>query len=100
MAVVVFLAMKNTPLAILTPYSYERLNGLHRVAGYTTLAHTIVHAVAYTHYFLTTGRPEKFSEAHIIAAIVLGFAVLFTVLAGVFLKRTSPFRNHLHWSSC
>ncbi|KAH7030765.1 ferric reductase NAD binding domain-containing protein [Microdochium trichocladiopsis] len=89
MAVVVFLAMKNTPLAILTPYSYERLNGLHRVAGYTTLAHMIVHATVYTNYFLTTSGPAKFTEDHIIAGIILGFAVLFTVLVATFLRRAN-----------
>lgn len=38
----VFLALKNTPLAILTAYSYERLNSLHQIAGYTTLLYTIL----------------------------------------------------------
>jgi len=89
MAVVVFLAMKNTPLAILTTYSYERLNSLHRAAGYTVLAQTIVHAVAYTQYFLGSSQTGKFSEQHIIAGIVLGFAVLATVAVGVSLRRAN-----------
>ena len=41
-SITVFLALKNTPLAILTAYSYERLNSLHRIAGYTTLVYTIL----------------------------------------------------------
>lgn len=96
MAVVVFLAMKNTPLAILTTYSYERLNSLHRAAGYTVLAQTIVHAVAYTQYFLSSSQPGKFSEKHIIAGIVLGFAVLGTVAVGFGLRRKSPFGVNPH----
>jgi predicted ferric reductase len=47
---VIFLSLKNTPLAILTSYSYERLNFFHRVAGYSligfTMAHTVVMLVA------------------------------------------------------
>ena len=40
--------MRNTPLAFLTAYSYERLNVLHQVAGYSTIAFAIAHAVVYT----------------------------------------------------
>ncbi|MBH1945604.1 ferric reductase-like transmembrane domain-containing protein, partial [Erythrobacter sp. YJ-T3-07] len=42
-ALVVFLALKNTPLAILTSYSYERLNPLHQVSGYATIIFMVIH---------------------------------------------------------
>jgi predicted ferric reductase len=42
---VIFLSLKNTPLAILTTYSYERLNFFHRVAGYALIACTMSHTV-------------------------------------------------------
>jgi predicted ferric reductase len=42
-AFLVFLALKNTPLAFLTAHSYETLNPLHQVAGYTTMVTALVH---------------------------------------------------------
>ena len=43
-AFVTFLALKNTPLAFLTAYSYEKLNPLHQVGGYTTIIYVFLHA--------------------------------------------------------
>ncbi len=43
-----FLALKNMPLAFLTAYSYERLNVLHQIAGYTTVLLSILHVVCVT----------------------------------------------------
>jgi hypothetical protein len=42
---VIFLSLKNTPLAILTTYSYEKLNFFHQVAGYSLIAFTFAHTV-------------------------------------------------------
>ncbi|KAE8443730.1 hypothetical protein EG329_001410 [Mollisiaceae sp. DMI_Dod_QoI] len=44
-AFIVFLALKNTPLAFLTSYSYERLNLLHQVGGYTTITFALLHTI-------------------------------------------------------
>jgi predicted ferric reductase len=44
-AFITFLALKNTPLAFLTAYSYERLNPLHQVGGYTTITYSFLHAI-------------------------------------------------------
>ncbi|KAF8851173.1 hypothetical protein BDZ45DRAFT_632015 [Acephala macrosclerotiorum] len=44
-AFIVFLALKNTPLAFLTAYSYERLNLLHQVGGYSTIIFALLHAI-------------------------------------------------------
>ncbi|KAH9900225.1 ferric reductase NAD binding domain-containing protein [Xylariomycetidae sp. FL2044] len=87
MALVMFLALKNTPLAFLTAYSYERLNVLHQIAGYTTLLFTILHASIYSHYFISEHRIEVLQEEVVTAAIVLGFALLVTCLAGLTLRR-------------
>ncbi|TGJ81668.1 hypothetical protein E0Z10_g7105 [Xylaria hypoxylon] len=87
LAFVVFLALKNTPLAVLTVYSYERLNSLHQIAGYTTLLYTILHAVLYTYYFISAGRISILREEVVTAGIVLGFAMFFTVFAGLTLRR-------------
>ncbi|KAI3318034.1 ferric reductase NAD binding domain-containing protein [Xylariaceae sp. AK1471] len=87
LALVVFLALKNTPLAILTAYSYERLNSLHRIAGYTTLLYVILHSSLYTSYFLKAGEAQILRENIVTAGIIAGFAMLFTVLAGMILRR-------------
>ncbi|KAK0616286.1 ferric reductase NAD binding domain-containing protein [Immersiella caudata] len=88
LAFVVFLALKNTPLAILTAYSYERLNCLHRIAGYTVFLYIILHAALYTAYFNSTGRMvTMYAERKMIAAIVAGFALLTGVFASTVLRR-------------
>ncbi|OTA98741.1 hypothetical protein M426DRAFT_28159 [Hypoxylon sp. CI-4A] len=87
MVFVVFLALKNTPLAILTAYSYERLNILHQIAGYTTMLYAILHGSMYSAYFIDDGRIEILREDVVTAGIILGFAMLFSVLAGMIVKR-------------
>ncbi|CAJ2503027.1 Uu.00g104210.m01.CDS01 [Anthostomella pinea] len=87
MALVVFLALKNTPLAFLTAYSYERLNGLHQIAGYTTLLYAILHGTIYPAYFIKAEQWEVLHLEIVNAGIVLGFATLSTVLAGTILRR-------------
>ena len=44
LVLVIFLALKNTPLALLTANSYESLNQLHQVGGYTTALCAALHA--------------------------------------------------------
>ena len=44
-AFIFFLALKNTPLGFLTSYSYERLNVLHQIAGYTTVLLSVLHSM-------------------------------------------------------
>ncbi|KAI1081049.1 ferric reductase NAD binding domain-containing protein [Whalleya microplaca] len=87
MVLVVFLALKNTPFAILTAYSYERLNVLHQISGYTTLVYAICHGCVYAAYFIHEGRVNVLREEIVTAAIILGFALLFSVLAGMILRR-------------
>ncbi|KAI1325438.1 hypothetical protein F5Y16DRAFT_401438 [Xylariaceae sp. FL0255] len=87
MAFVVFLALKNTPLAIITTYSYERLNKLHQIAGYTTLIYVILHASIYSSYFLEAGRTAVLREDVVKAGIVAGFSMLSIVLTGGILRR-------------
>ncbi|RYP43691.1 hypothetical protein DL768_009773 [Monosporascus sp. mg162] len=87
MVLVVFLALKNTPLALLTPYSYEQLNGLHQTAGYTTVIQSIAHGVIYVVYFAHAGRWETIHEDIVIVAYVLLAALFFSATAGLILKR-------------
>lgn len=86
-AVVVFLALKNTPLAFLSAYSYERLNGLHQIAGYTSFVYLVLHAAMYTHYFLVNNRAETLQTQSTIAGIVAGFAFLGVLFSAVVIRR-------------
>ncbi|KAL2129389.1 hypothetical protein VTI74DRAFT_7847 [Chaetomium olivicolor] len=88
MALVVFLALKNTPLAFLTAYSYERLNCLHQIAGYTMFVLVVLHASMYTAFFNSQGRLKtQFAETKEIAAIITGFGILGAVFSATVLKR-------------
>ncbi|KAK3503495.1 ferric reductase NAD binding domain-containing protein [Neurospora crassa] len=88
LGLVVFLALKNTPLAFLTAYSYERLNCLHRIAGYTMFIWMVLHASLYTTYFSEAGIiVTKFQDRSEIAAIVAGFSFLTVVLSATILRR-------------
>ena len=44
LALVVFLGLKNTPLSPLAGKSYDSINVLHRVCGYTTILYMVLHA--------------------------------------------------------
>ncbi|KAK2777434.1 ferric reductase transmembrane component 5 [Colletotrichum kahawae] len=50
MALCVFFGLKNTPLAILSGHSYERLNYFHRLAGYAAVLQLLLHAIFYMVY--------------------------------------------------
>lgn len=83
----IFLALKNTPLAFLSAYSYERLNGLHQIAGYTSFVYLVLHAAMYTHYFLVHDRAEMLQTQSSIAGIVAGFAFLGVLVSAVIVRR-------------
>jgi predicted ferric reductase len=88
MALVIFLALKNTPLAFLTAYSYERLNCLHQVAGCTLFIAMVIHAALYTSYFNAQGNLLTiFADRGQIAAIVAGFAFLSIVFSALVIRR-------------
>lgn len=44
-AFIFFLALRHTPLAYLTSWTYERLNVLHQIAGYTTVLLSVLHTM-------------------------------------------------------
>lgn len=87
MVLVVFLALKNTPLAFLTAYSYERLNCLHQIAGYTAVVQGIIHGVIYVVYFAQHQNWEVIHEDIVVIAYPLLAALVFMILAGMILKR-------------
>lgn len=85
--IVVFLALKNTPLAVLSAYSYERLNGLHQIAGYTTFIYLILHASMYTSYFMSSGYSAILTTDAVKAGIVAGFAFLGVAVSGAIIRK-------------
>ncbi|KAH8893919.1 hypothetical protein GQ53DRAFT_840208 [Thozetella sp. PMI_491] len=87
--VTVFLALKNTPLAFLTPYSYERINALHRAAGCLILVFTVAHTIAWLVAFAPSGSLRVFREEEQIYGALSGAAMLIMWLAWVILRRFS-----------
>ncbi|ETS79288.1 hypothetical protein PFICI_09141 [Pestalotiopsis fici W106-1] len=88
-AFIVFLALKNTPLAFLTKYSYERLNFLHRVAGYTTVLFMLLHTAAYIRHEVAKNKLEKLIEIDNVCGIVAGCAMLVIAMTALlFMERT------------
>ncbi|KAJ0153250.1 Dimethlysulfonioproprionate lyase DddP [Fusarium oxysporum f. sp. albedinis] len=79
--IVVLLSLKNTPIVIFMASSYECLNILHRITGYTTLIFAIVHSCSYAAVFgaqnflrRLLAREEIFGMVAMGSFLVLGFA--------------------------
>ncbi|KAI0107018.1 ferric reductase NAD binding domain-containing protein [Nemania sp. FL0031] len=89
LAVLVFLALKNTPLAALIGYPHNHLNYFHQVAGYVTIGLMILHAALYPPYYVAIKfKPETLIEKDNVMGIISG-AAMFLILLSVFLiKRT------------
>ncbi|ATY65523.1 Ferric reductase-like transmembrane component [Cordyceps militaris CM01] len=82
----VFLALKNTPLAFLTAWSYERLNILHRYSGMFAVLHMIIHAITYSAYFAGQGQPEMLTMKSSIYGILAGASFFLLGVSGVVLR--------------
>ncbi|UNI15677.1 hypothetical protein JDV02_002188 [Purpureocillium takamizusanense] len=87
LVVLIVLALKNTPLAFLTAWSYERLNVLHQVAGYMMITLIIVHASCYSSYFVHDGRPERLLEVGERFGMVAGISLVIIAFAGAVVRR-------------
>lgn len=87
MAFVVFLSLKNTPLAFLTAYSYERLNCLHQISGCLMFLMMVVHAACYTSYFAKKDKLSILREKEQVAGILAGFAFLSVVFSALVFRR-------------
>lgn len=82
----VFLALKNTPLAWLTAWSYERLNILHRYSGAFAVIHMIIHASSYSQYFASLGEPSMLTMPTSIYGIIAGSSFIILGLSGIVLR--------------
>jgi hypothetical protein len=76
----VFLALRNTPLAPLSGQSYEKLRPLHKTAGYTCIATSVLHGIIYLADVSESGTLYKFRELDYLAG---GIAGLSMVIIGV-----------------
>lgn len=83
----VFLALKNTPLAFLTAWSYERLNVLHRYAGLYAVLHMIIHACCYSAYFAEEGEGSMLTSNTSIYGTIAGSCFFILGLTGIFLRK-------------
>ncbi|KAL7811028.1 ferric reductase NAD binding domain-containing protein [Trichoderma aethiopicum] len=87
LVVVIFLALKNTPLAFLTAWSYERLNILHQIAGSMCIIFVIIHASCYSSYFGLAGRTAILREESVIYGEIAGVSFFIVGFAGAVIRR-------------
>ncbi|QQK44079.1 FAD-binding 8 [Penicillium digitatum] len=64
LVLLVFLALKNTPLAPLTATSYEKLRPLHKVAGYTCIFASVLHGIVYLSAWSKIGNLHEMKEVN------------------------------------
>jgi hypothetical protein len=88
LAFVIFLSLKNTPLAILSASSYETLIPFHKAAGYTCIVASLVHAIVYLKALAQLDTLHDMLEPAQIAGIMGGIALLLIgVLALPYIRR-------------
>ncbi|KAM0257183.1 hypothetical protein ACHAQJ_004545 [Trichoderma viride] len=87
LAVLMFLALKNTPLAFLTAWSYERLNILHQIAGSMCIIFVIIHASCYSSYFSFSGEIAVLRDENVIYGEIAGMSFLIIGFAGAVIRR-------------
>lgn len=76
LTLLVFLSLRNTPLAPLSGKSYEKLRPLHKIAGYTTIVSAMLHGIAYVIGNHEMGRMDEFKEPNNIAGPIAGISML------------------------
>lgn len=86
-AFIVFLALKNTPLAFVTAYSYERLNLLHQVGGYTTITFAVLHVITVCLGFEKMHFPAILLEMRQIDGIIAVVALFVLLVFALLLRR-------------
>ncbi|KFX87358.1 hypothetical protein V490_08310 [Pseudogymnoascus sp. VKM F-3557] len=85
---VIFLSLKNTPLAILSASSYETLMPLHKAAGYTTIVASMVHMIVYVNAWAQSNILHEMLEPTQVAGIMAGCALLLIAISTLpFIRR-------------
>ncbi|QKX56546.1 uncharacterized protein TRUGW13939_03651 [Talaromyces rugulosus] len=72
----VFLALRNTPLAPLSGHSYEKLRPLHKTAGYTCITTSVLHAAVYLSAWSEKAELENMRETKNLAGGIAGLAMV------------------------
>ncbi|CAG8983101.1 hypothetical protein HYALB_00004543 [Hymenoscyphus albidus] len=86
-AFLTFLALKNTPLAYLTAYSYESLNPLHQIAGYTTIVAALLHVTLESTYFKKMHHLAELVEHEQIFGMVAAGSLVTIFITAMTLKK-------------
>ncbi|PWY67073.1 hypothetical protein BO94DRAFT_590981 [Aspergillus sclerotioniger CBS 115572] len=83
LVLLVFLALKNTPLAPLTAKSYEKLRPLHKVAGYTCIFTSCLHGIVYLAAWSELGDLVSMQETRNLAGAIAGIAMVIIGLSTI-----------------
>ncbi|CAI7633256.1 unnamed protein product [Penicillium manginii] len=83
LVLLVFLALKNTPLAPLTAKSYEKLRPLHKVAGYTCIFTSCLHGIVYLAAWADSGELDSMQEVKNFAGAIAGLAMVLIGLSTI-----------------
>lgn len=73
---VVFLSLRNTPLAPISGYSYETIRPLHKVAGYTCIVSSILHGVVYLGAWSAMDNLAEMRQTENLVGPIAGLAML------------------------
>lgn len=71
LCLVVFLALKNTPLSFLAGRSFDRVNALHRCCGFLTIIFMILHST-YVEVCMSTGQCSPVHRTYIYGLSTFG----------------------------
>ena len=83
LALVVLFALKTNPLAVVSPWSYERLMCLHRCAGLLTAVFAAVHGICYSAYLVHEGEGDVLLTTKEIMGMVAGGSFAMLALGGL-----------------
>ncbi|KAG9251760.1 ferric reductase-like transmembrane component [Emericellopsis atlantica] len=86
-AVFVLFSMKINLFYFVGGFTYNRLNILHQLAGYMTIAHVIVHAASYSAYFVSDHRPERLLYKAEVYGMITGICFLSLGISGAYIRR-------------
>ncbi|KPM45558.1 hypothetical protein AK830_g947 [Neonectria ditissima] len=78
----VFFGLRNTPMRQLTTETYNRLNFLHRIVGYTAIAQVLLHATLYLTRFVSQNRWRVVLERPNLEGIISSVGMII-LLAGI-----------------
>ncbi|KAE8453286.1 hypothetical protein EG329_011353 [Mollisiaceae sp. DMI_Dod_QoI] len=96
LVLVILLSLKNTPIAFLTAYSYERLQPLHQIAGYTSVACMFMHAIVYIAAWDYSDSLDQLLEKNQIMGIVAGLSLLAILVTPLLRKKQYELFYILH----